>query len=51
MKNRNDHVMKVFLKMERKQAVFKYFDDTKAGTVIATRDFSKGDGSCYTTLF
>lgn len=31
--------------------VFKYYDDTKAGTVIATRDFSKGDGSCYTTFF
>ena len=31
--------------------VFKYFDDTKAGTVIATRDFSKGDGSCYTIFF
>lgn len=30
---------------------FKYFDDTKAGTVIATRDFSKGDGSCYTIFF
>lgn len=31
--------------------IFKYFDDTKAGTVIATRDFSKGDGSCYVTFF
>lgn len=31
--------------------VFKYFDDTKAGTVVATRDFSKGDGSCYVTFF
>lgn len=31
--------------------IFKYFDDTKAGTVIATRDFSKGDGSCYTIFF
>jgi antitoxin component YwqK of YwqJK toxin-antitoxin module len=30
---------------------FKYFDDTKAGTVIATRDFSKNDGSCYTIFF
>jgi antitoxin component YwqK of YwqJK toxin-antitoxin module len=30
---------------------FKYFDDTKAGTLIATRDFSKADGSCYTIFF
>ena len=31
--------------------VFKYFDDTKAGTMIAIRDFSKGDGSCYTIFY
>ena len=31
--------------------VFRYFDDTKAGTVIATRDFSKGDGSCYAIFY
>ena len=31
--------------------VFKYFDDTKAGTVIATRDFSKNDGSCYAIFY
>ena len=31
--------------------VFKYFDDTKAGTIIATRDFSKGDGSCYVIFY
>ena len=31
--------------------VFKYFDDTKAGKVIATRDFSKGNGYCYVTMF
>lgn len=31
--------------------VFKYFDDTKAGTVIATRDFTKGKGNCYVTIF
>lgn len=31
--------------------VFKYFDDTKAGTVIATRDFSKGDGTCYVIFY
>ncbi|CCG53266.1 Protein of unknown function precursor [Flavobacterium indicum GPTSA100-9 = DSM 17447] len=35
----------------KEKGVFKYFDDTKAGTVIATRDFSKGDGSCYTVVF
>lgn len=31
--------------------VFKYFDDTKVGTVIATRDFSKEDGSCYAVFY
>ncbi|MQP52516.1 MULTISPECIES: toxin-antitoxin system YwqK family antitoxin [unclassified Flavobacterium] len=31
--------------------VFKYFDDTKAATTIATRDFSKGDGSCYAVFY
>src|SRR5690242_15808174 len=31
--------------------VFKFFDDTKAGTVIATRDFSAGDNSCYTIFY
>lgn len=35
----------------KETGVFKYFDDTKAGTVIATRDFSKGDGSAYVTFF
>lgn len=35
----------------KETGIFKYFDDTKAGKVIATRDFSKGDGSCYTTMF
>lgn len=29
---------------------FKFFDDTKAGTVVATREF-KPDGSAYTTFF
>ena len=33
------------------KGIFKYFDDTKAGTVIATRDFSKGDGSCYAVFY
>ncbi|MBP6557281.1 MAG: hypothetical protein KAX93_05910 [Flavobacterium sp.] len=31
--------------------VFKFFDDTKAGTVIATRDFTANNNSCYTTFF
>ena len=35
----------------KETGTFKYFDDTKAGTVIATRDFSKADGSCYTIFF
>jgi antitoxin component YwqK of YwqJK toxin-antitoxin module len=35
----------------KEKGIFKYFDDTKASTVIATRDFSKGDGSCYTVFF
>ncbi|WP_130733627.1 toxin-antitoxin system YwqK family antitoxin [Flavobacterium sp. J27] len=35
----------------KETGIFKYFDDTKAGTVIATRDFSKGDGSCYAIFY
>ena len=35
----------------KETGVFKYFDDTKAGKVIATRDFSKGNGYCYVTMF
>lgn len=31
--------------------VFKFYDDTKAQTVIATRDFSKRPGSAYTIFF
>lgn len=31
--------------------VFKYYDDTKASTIIATRDFSVGNGMCYTVFF
>jgi antitoxin component YwqK of YwqJK toxin-antitoxin module len=31
--------------------VFKFFDDTRAGTVIATRDFNAKDGSCYTVFY
>lgn len=35
----------------KETGIFKYFDDTKAGKVIATRDFSKGDGSCYAIFY
>ena len=35
----------------KETGIFKYFDDTKAGTVIATHDFSKGDGSCYAIFY
>ncbi|HUH50717.1 MAG TPA: hypothetical protein VLZ11_01280 [Flavobacterium sp.] len=35
----------------KETGIFKYFDDTKAGKLIATRDFSLGDGSCYVTYF
>lgn len=35
----------------KETGVFKFFDDTKAGPVIATRDFTAKDGSCYTTFF
>lgn len=35
----------------KETGVFKYYDDTKAGTVIATRNFSIGNGSCYTIFY
>lgn len=31
--------------------LFKFFDDTKKGDVIATRDFSANDGSAYTIFY
>lgn len=31
--------------------VFKFFDDTKAATIIATREFNTNDNSCYTIFF
>lgn len=31
--------------------IFKFFDDTKAGTVIATREFNGKDNSCYTIFY
>jgi antitoxin component YwqK of YwqJK toxin-antitoxin module len=31
--------------------MFKFFDDTKVGTVIATREFNAKDNSCYTIFY
>ncbi|MEC4005341.1 hypothetical protein OX283_011795 [Flavobacterium sp. SUN052] len=31
--------------------MFKFFDDTAAGTLIATREFSTKDNSCYTIFY
>ncbi|MBD3724354.1 MAG: hypothetical protein IE891_06125 [Flavobacteriaceae bacterium] len=31
--------------------VFKYYADNKENTLMATRDFSQGDGSCYTVFY
>jgi hypothetical protein len=31
--------------------IFKFFDDTKAGTIIATREFNSNDNSCYTIFY
>lgn len=31
--------------------MFKFFDDTKVGTVIATREFNAKDNSCYTICY
>jgi antitoxin component YwqK of YwqJK toxin-antitoxin module len=31
--------------------IFKFFDDTQAGTVIATREFNQKDNSCYTIFY
>lgn len=31
--------------------VFKFYDDTKDGTVIATREFNAKDNSCYTIFY
>ncbi|WP_431244764.1 toxin-antitoxin system YwqK family antitoxin [Flavobacterium sp. P21] len=35
----------------KETGVFKFFDDTKKGDVIATRDFSANDGSSYTIFY
>ncbi len=31
--------------------IFTFYDDTKAHTVVATRDFTKGDGAAYTIFY
>ncbi|WP_445452726.1 toxin-antitoxin system YwqK family antitoxin [Flavobacterium sp. 25HG05S-40] len=31
--------------------MFKFFDDTKVGTIIATREFNSNDDSCYTIFY
>ena len=35
----------------KEKGMFKFFDDTKAGTVIATREFNSNDDSCYTIFY
>ncbi|KAF2517638.1 toxin-antitoxin system YwqK family antitoxin [Flavobacterium foetidum] len=35
----------------KETGIFKFFDDTKKGDVIATRDFSANDGSSYTIFY
>lgn len=35
----------------KESGIFKYFDDTKAGTVIATREFNAKDNSAYTIFY
>jgi antitoxin component YwqK of YwqJK toxin-antitoxin module len=35
----------------KETGVFKFFDDTKKGDVLATRDFGANDGSSYTVFF
>lgn len=35
----------------KETGTFKFFDDTKAGTVIATREFNPKDNSCYTIFY
>jgi antitoxin component YwqK of YwqJK toxin-antitoxin module len=31
--------------------IFKFFDDTQVGTIIATREFNSKDNSCYTIFY
>ncbi|WP_264536890.1 toxin-antitoxin system YwqK family antitoxin [Flavobacterium sp. N1736] len=35
----------------KESGVFKFFDDTKKGDIIATRDFSANDGSAYNIFY
>lgn len=35
----------------KESGVFKFFDDTKKGDVVATRDFTANDGSSYTIFY
>lgn len=35
----------------KETGLFKFFDDTKAGTVIATREFNLKNNSCYTIFY
>ena len=35
----------------KETGIFKFFDDTKKGDVVATRDFSANDGSAYTIFY
>ena len=35
----------------KEQGLFQFFDDTSAGTVIATRSFDDNDGSCFTVFY
>lgn len=35
----------------KEKGMFRFFDDTKAGTVIATREFNLNDDSCYTIFY
>ena len=51
MQNLNALGTKALLITEKKREIFKFFDDTKKGDVIATRDFSANDGSSYTIFY
>ncbi|OYQ32259.1 hypothetical protein CHU92_14330 [Flavobacterium cyanobacteriorum] len=35
----------------KETGVFKFFENTKGSPVVATKDFSAGNGSCYTVFF
>lgn len=35
----------------KESGVFKFFDDTKKGDIVATRDFTANDGSSYTIFY